>query len=198
MESVGTVLTRSNRAFSWASRHKGLLQSGGIAPRILDLDTRWRWMSASHSGRFPPREKAAGNHWIGGWVDPRTGLEKFPATAGTRTTDHPARKPALYHWAILAPHKSQPLNIILSQFSLSNPHHYSCFFKINLNIIVLSIHKSRKFSSFEIFRMEFCKHYLYPPYVSTHASHPSSNDVKCEQCIFWSARNFLQPTISFP
>jgi hypothetical protein len=26
--------------------------------------------------------------------------EKFPASTGTRTPDHPARSPALYHWAI--------------------------------------------------------------------------------------------------
>jgi hypothetical protein len=27
--------------------------------------------SASRPGRFTPRERAPGNHWIGGWVDPR-------------------------------------------------------------------------------------------------------------------------------
>jgi hypothetical protein len=31
--------------------------------------------SASRSGRFTPEEKAAGTHWIGGWLDPRTGME---------------------------------------------------------------------------------------------------------------------------
>jgi hypothetical protein len=29
--------------------------------------------------------------------------EKFPAPTGTRTPNHPARSPALYHWAIPAP-----------------------------------------------------------------------------------------------
>jgi hypothetical protein len=29
--------------------------------------------------------------------------EKFPAPVGTRTPDHPARSPVLYHWAIPAP-----------------------------------------------------------------------------------------------
>jgi hypothetical protein len=29
--------------------------------------------------------------------------ENFPASAGTRTPDHPALSPALYHWAIRAP-----------------------------------------------------------------------------------------------
>jgi hypothetical protein len=31
--------------------------------------------SASCSGRFKPGERAAGTHWIGGWVDPRAGLD---------------------------------------------------------------------------------------------------------------------------
>jgi hypothetical protein len=35
---------------NWERRHKGVLGSGGIAPRILDLGTRWRWMVS-----FTPR-----------------------------------------------------------------------------------------------------------------------------------------------
>jgi hypothetical protein len=44
--------------------------------------------SASRPGRFTPGEKAAGTHWIGGWVDPRAGLddvEKILDLTGTRT-----------------------------------------------------------------------------------------------------------------
>jgi hypothetical protein len=32
-------------------------------------------LSASRPGRFTPRERAAGSHWIGGWADPRAGLD---------------------------------------------------------------------------------------------------------------------------
>jgi hypothetical protein len=31
--------------------------------------------SASHPGRFTPEEIGPGIHWIGGWVDHRTGLD---------------------------------------------------------------------------------------------------------------------------
>jgi hypothetical protein len=31
--------------------------------------------SASFPYRFTPRERATGIHWLGGWVDPRAGLE---------------------------------------------------------------------------------------------------------------------------
>jgi len=31
--------------------------------------------SASRPGRFTSRERAPGTHWIGGWVDPRAGLD---------------------------------------------------------------------------------------------------------------------------
>jgi hypothetical protein len=30
--------------------------------------------SASHPGRFTSAEKAPGNHWVGGWMGPRTSL----------------------------------------------------------------------------------------------------------------------------
>jgi hypothetical protein len=33
--------------------------------------------SASCSGRFTPGERAPGTHLIGGWVDPRAGLDDF-------------------------------------------------------------------------------------------------------------------------
>jgi hypothetical protein len=31
--------------------------------------------SASHTGRFTPRERAPCTHWIGGWVGPRAVLD---------------------------------------------------------------------------------------------------------------------------
>jgi hypothetical protein len=31
--------------------------------------------SASRPGRFTAGERAPGTHWIGGWVDPRAGLD---------------------------------------------------------------------------------------------------------------------------
>jgi hypothetical protein len=31
--------------------------------------------SASHTGRFTPRERAPGTNWIGSWMGPRAGLE---------------------------------------------------------------------------------------------------------------------------
>jgi hypothetical protein len=34
----------------------------------------YEW-SASRPGRFTPRERAPGTHWIGGWVGPRAVLE---------------------------------------------------------------------------------------------------------------------------
>jgi hypothetical protein len=54
---------------------KAYWRSGGIAPRILELDTNRGECSASHPSRFTLRERAPGTHWIGGWVGPRTGLD---------------------------------------------------------------------------------------------------------------------------
>jgi len=49
--------------------------SGGIAPRIPDLGTRWRWVVRFTPRRFTPRERAPGTHWTGGWVCPRAHLD---------------------------------------------------------------------------------------------------------------------------
>jgi hypothetical protein len=43
--------------------------SGGIAPRILTSALEGGEWSASRRGRFTPRKRAPGTHWIGGWVD---------------------------------------------------------------------------------------------------------------------------------
>jgi hypothetical protein len=49
--------------------------SGGIAPRILTSPLDGDEWSSSRPGRFTPRERVPGNHWIGGWVGPRAGLD---------------------------------------------------------------------------------------------------------------------------
>jgi hypothetical protein len=49
--------------------------SGGIAPRILDLGTRWRWVVSFTPRSIYAQRKNPGSHWIGGWVGPRAGLD---------------------------------------------------------------------------------------------------------------------------
>jgi hypothetical protein len=60
-------------------------------------------LSAPRSGRFTPGERAPGTHWIGGWVEPRAGLEdvenrKFLTLQGLelRPLCRPARSQSLY------------------------------------------------------------------------------------------------------
>jgi hypothetical protein len=81
--------------------------SGGIALRIFYLGTTWKWVvSFTHwplypqekSPWYPPDRRLGGPQSRSG----RSG-EKFPAHAETPTPYHPARSPALYHWAIPAP-----------------------------------------------------------------------------------------------
>jgi len=45
--------------------------SGGIAPRIFKLVTRWEW-SDSRPGRFAPREGTSTTHWLGDWNWPQS------------------------------------------------------------------------------------------------------------------------------
>jgi hypothetical protein len=54
--------------------------------------------SASCPGLFTPREKTPGTHWIGGWVDPRAGLDmvskrKIPSTCQESNPNHPIVQP---------------------------------------------------------------------------------------------------------
>jgi hypothetical protein len=60
------------------------------------------WL-ASRPGRFTPGERAPGTHWIGGWVDPRAGLNdvekgKFFILPGLelRPLGRPARNQSPY------------------------------------------------------------------------------------------------------
>jgi hypothetical protein len=75
----------------WVLRHEGVLgewrySSTHCLTSALD-GGEW---SASFPGRYIPRERAPGTHWIVGWVGSRANLdavvtEKFPAPAETRT-----------------------------------------------------------------------------------------------------------------
>jgi hypothetical protein len=63
-----------------------------MASHILDLSTGWKCeRSVSRPGRFTPRERAPGTHWIGGWVNPSATLDtvakrkKAPAPTRNRT-----------------------------------------------------------------------------------------------------------------
>jgi hypothetical protein len=47
-----------------------------VAPRIRDLDTRWRQMLSFTPQLLYRREGAPVMHWIGGWMGPRFGLDK--------------------------------------------------------------------------------------------------------------------------
>jgi hypothetical protein len=56
--------------------------------------------SASRRGHFPPEERAPGNHWIGGWVSPRTGLDTvekriIPSPRRESNPDHPIVHPVV-------------------------------------------------------------------------------------------------------
>jgi hypothetical protein len=71
---------------NWAPRHEGVLGSGGIAPCILDLGTRWRWVVSFMPRSLYPQGKSP---WYS--LDRRWWGERFQAPTGARTPDYPAR-----------------------------------------------------------------------------------------------------------
>jgi hypothetical protein len=69
--------------------------SGGIAPRILDLGTKRRWVVSFTPRLLYPRERTSRSHCRGGWVGPTAGLDavvkkKIPSPYRTWTRYHPA------------------------------------------------------------------------------------------------------------
>jgi hypothetical protein len=65
---------------------------------------------ASRLGRFTPKERAPGTHWIGGWVDPRAVLDavmkrKIPSPRRESNPRTPIAQPVVQRntdWAITA------------------------------------------------------------------------------------------------
>jgi hypothetical protein len=88
-----------------ALHHKGVLRKRRYSSThsLTSALDGGEW-SASCPGRFTPRERAPGTHWIGGWVGPqsrsgRGGEEKNsqpPPGIEPYNPDSPARSPALY------------------------------------------------------------------------------------------------------
>jgi hypothetical protein len=59
--------------------------------------------SASCPDCFTPRERASGTHWIGGWVDPKVGLDmllkrKIASPCQESNPDHPIMQPIASHY----------------------------------------------------------------------------------------------------
>jgi hypothetical protein len=63
------------------TKHYAMKTYGGVDVYIHIFLTsalvRGEW-SASHPGRFTSGERAPRTHWIGGWADPKAGLDDVP------------------------------------------------------------------------------------------------------------------------
>jgi hypothetical protein len=86
-----------------ALRREGVWGSGCIDSHFLDLGNSWRWMVSFTPRSLYSREKASGTHCIGGWMDPKAGLDdtekwKFFTLPGLelRLLGRPARSKSLY------------------------------------------------------------------------------------------------------
>jgi hypothetical protein len=70
------VKVKLSLCFNWAPYHEGVLGEWRYSSThsLTSALDGGEW-SASRPGRFTPREKAHGTHWIGGWVGPRAILD---------------------------------------------------------------------------------------------------------------------------
>jgi hypothetical protein len=77
--------------------------------------------------------------------------EKFPASVRIRNPDHPARSPALYHWAIPAPQEVRHDSSLICAVSKRTP---TC----SLSIIKVSLRKNENkwFGVYRNFKCNYC------------------------------------------
>jgi hypothetical protein len=113
--------------FKWTPCYEGVLGGGGIVSCILTLALDGGEWSASRPGRFTPRERAPGIHWIGGWVSPRAILD----VVGKRKIPSPCQKSnprtlivqpialCYTNWAIMALTTQLTLNNFCSWHSIA-------------------------------------------------------------------------------
>jgi hypothetical protein len=93
-------------------------------------------LSASRPGRFTFGERAPGSHWVGGWVEPRAGLEylekrKFLTLPGLelRSLGRPAHSQSLYRLQYPGSHKR---SIFFKNCSLEKRGHFYEFIWLRL------------------------------------------------------------------
>jgi hypothetical protein len=105
------VKVKLSLCFNWEPRHEGVLwERMYISTHSLTsaLDGG-EWLTSS-PGRFTPRERASGTHWIGGWVGPRAVLDamvkrKIPFPRRESNPRTPIFQPVVQRytdWAIAA------------------------------------------------------------------------------------------------
>jgi hypothetical protein len=73
---VSKVKVKLSLCFDWAPRHKGVLEAWMYSSThyLTSALDGGEWL-ASFPGRFTPKERAPGAHWIGGWVGSRALLD---------------------------------------------------------------------------------------------------------------------------
>jgi hypothetical protein len=98
--------------------------------------------SASRPGRFTPGDRGLGTHWIGGWVDPRDGLDnvdkrKFLTLPGVelRPLGRTARSQSLTDYA--TPDPNTDVSYILGHQLANNPLFQCIVFILRVLIIYL-------------------------------------------------------------
>jgi hypothetical protein len=79
------VVKRYSCPFAYLIKHYAMKTYGGsgcIDLHFLDLVTSWRWMISFAPRPLYPRERGPCAHCVGGWVDPRIGLDDVERRGG--------------------------------------------------------------------------------------------------------------------
>jgi hypothetical protein len=103
--------------FNWAPRHEGVLGEWRYSSThsLTSALDGGEW-SASRPGRFTPRKRAPGTHWIGGWVGPRAVLDvvvkrKIPSHRRESNPRTPIVQPVAQRYTDWNYHGSTPTDV---------------------------------------------------------------------------------------
>jgi hypothetical protein len=143
--------------FNWAPRHEGVLEEWRYSStHSLTSALDGRAWSASRPSRFTPRERAAGTHWIGGRVGPRTVLDavvkrKIPSPRRESKPRTPIVQPVAHDCAITAHYSFKGFNnYFLVWFCIA-------FCWQNMNIRDVNLSRRWRFKSWS---REFWSHHI--------------------------------------
>jgi hypothetical protein len=130
------VKVKLSLCFNWASLHEGVLGEWRYSStHSLTSERDGGEWSASRPGRFTPRERAPGTHWIGGWVGPRAVLDavvkrNIPSPSRESNLRTPIVQPIVQRytdWAITAgSYQNEYKYVYIYIYITEEPQSYLC------------------------------------------------------------------------
>jgi hypothetical protein len=131
------------------------MRSGGVAPPFLILGLGGGKLSASRPGRFTPKKKSSGTHWMGCLMGPKTSLNSVTPAVNRTPAFQPVDRRCIAWERInkeLGPSQCQEMDNIGLTVALV---------RVNWSLIVINVKKKITFSFWFRRKVELCEKWTY-------------------------------------